>query len=324
MEEQEEIFAQVIRESDKRLLVLKMLANFFNHKDLFAVYVRTKVIHNLFQSNKNLDVNKLDLFHVQYTSSLTDLFQKLKKAKEQQYLLMADEIYINSDLVQKLEKESEARNFSDEVRRHNQNMGTALKQLYDMLATNVTVPFSWASIMLFSSRLAPEFYREVNTEQFDLLVKHDDKKVYQNDYAIIERKLLGRLNILNFRVKFACGISHDNAYAEVYDFMDSNDKFVFINGSKSFYFLSADSAKDIDLSKNLSNKADIIMGLRYKNDLLRDKQATVKTSLPKDVEGVLAAYLEKISGVDFLDDLQNVDEQTNILRAMLNININSK
>ena len=43
-----------------------------------------------------------------------------------------------------------------------------------------------------------------------------------------------------------------------------------------------------------------------------------------DVEEVLEGYLEKISGVDFLDELQNVDEQTNILRAMLNININSK
>jgi len=324
MEEQEEIFAQVIRESDKRLLVLKMLANFFNHKDLFAVYVRTKVIHNLFQSNKNLDVNKLDLFHVQYTSSLVELFQKLKKAKEQQYLLMADEIYINGDLIQKLEKESELRNFTDEVRRYNQNMGTSLKQLYDMLATNVMVPFTWATIMLFSSRLAPEFYREVNEEQFNLLVKQEDKKIYQNDYSIIERKLLGKLNILNFRVKFACGISHNNEYAEVFDFMDSNDKFIFINSAKSFYLLNPDIVKDIDLSKNASNKADIVMGLRYKNDLLRDKQATLKTSLPKDVEAVLASYLEKISGVDFLDDLQNVDEQTNILRAMLNININSK
>jgi len=203
-------------------------------------------------------------------------------------------------------------------------MGTSLKQLYDMLATNVTVPFTWATIMLFSSRLAPEFYREVNEEQFNLLIKQEDKKIYQNDYSIIERKLLGKLNILNFRVKFACGISHNNEYAEVFDFMDSNDKFVFINSTKSFYLLNPDIVKDIDLSKNASNKADIVMGLRYKNDLLRDKQATLKTSLPKDVEAVLASYLEKISGVDFLDDLQNVDEQTNILRAMLNININSK
>jgi len=324
MDEQEEIYAQIIRESEKKLLVVKMLSNFFNHKDLFAVYVRTKVIHNLFDANKSLDANKLDLFHVQYTSSLTDLFQKLKRAKEQQYLLMEDEIHINTDLINKLEKENEQRNFPDESRKHSQNMGTMLKQLYNMLAANVTMPFSWSNIMQFSARLAPEYYREVTAEHFEMLTKLEDKKVYQSDYAVIERKLLGRLNILNFRVKFACGISHNNEYAEVFDFMDSNDKFVFINSSKSFYFLSDEAAKEIDLSKNTSNKASIIMGLHYKNDLLRDKQATLKTALPNEVESVLGAYLEKISGVDFLEELQNVDEQTNILRAMLNININSK
>ena len=324
MDEQEQIYAQIIKESEKKLLVVKMLSNFFNHKDLFAVYVRTKVIHNLFDANKSLDANKLDLFHVQYTSSLTDLFQKLKRAKEQQYLLMEDEIHINADLIQKLEKENEQRNFPEESRKHSQNMGMMLKQLYNMLAANVTMPFSWSNIMQFSARLASEYYREVSAEQFALLAKQEDKKVYQSDYAVIERKLLGRLNILNFRVKFACGLSHNNQYAEVFDFRDSNDKFVFLNGSKSFYLLSDDAAKELDLSKNTSNKASIIMGLHYKNDLLRDKQSILKTSLPNEVESVLAAYLEKISGVDFLEELQNVDEQTNILRAMLNININSK
>jgi hypothetical protein len=82
--------------------------------------------------------------------------------------------------------------------------------------------------------------------------------------------------------------------------------------------------KGLTCLRNLSNKAAIIQDLKQKNDLLRDKLSTVKTSLPNDVEDVLAGYLEKISGVDFLEELQNVDEQTNILRAMLNININSK
>lgn len=43
--------------------------------------------------------------------------------------------------------------------------------------------------------------------------------------------------------------------------------------------------------------------------------------MPADVEAVMESYLQKISGVEFLEDLQNVDEQTNILKAMLNIKI---
>jgi hypothetical protein len=325
-EGQEEIYAQAINESAKKLLVLKMLSNFFNHKDLFAVYIRTKVIHNLFESNKNLDVNKLDLFHVQYTSSLIDLFQKLKKAKEQQYLLISDEIYINDDLVQKLEKEAEGRSFTEEARKHSSKMSAKLKQLYNILDSGAAAgPLSWGDIMVFSTRMGQEFYREITDgEKFLELTDTEGKKTYQTEYAVIEKKLMGKLNKLNFRVKFTCGLRYDSEYIEVFDFVDSNEQFLFINGIKSFYLLDEEMAKGLDLSKNLSNKAAIIQDLKQKNDLLRDKLSTVKTSLPNDVEDVLAGYLEKISGVDFLEELQNVDEQTNILRAMLNININSK
>jgi len=96
---------------------------------------------------------------------------------------------------------------------------------------------------------------------------------------------------------------------------------VFVNNTKAFYFLDDEVAKSIDLSKNLSNKGSIVTDMKLKNEQLKEKLTTIKTSMPNDVENVLAAYLEKISGVDFLEELQNVDEQTNILRAMLNINI---
>ncbi|RYD87190.1 MAG: hypothetical protein EOP54_29165, partial [Sphingobacteriales bacterium] len=228
------IYTQAISDSAKKLLVLKTLSNFFNHKDLFAVYIRTKVIHNLFEANKSLDANKLDLFHVQYTSSLIDLFQKLKKAKEQQYLLMSDEIYINNDLVQKLGKEAEARNFADEAKIHGQNMSAKLRQYYQLLDSGGgNAPFSWGDIMIFSTRMGKEFYREITDGgKFLQLTDTDGKKTYQNEYAVIEKKLMGRLNKLNFRVKFTCGLCYENEYVEVFDFIDSNDRFIFINSIK--------------------------------------------------------------------------------------------
>ncbi|ALM47746.1 hypothetical protein AMR72_01810 [Flavobacterium psychrophilum] len=323
-QEQEEIYAQIIRESSKRLVVLKTLSNFFNHKDLFAVFVRTQVIHNLFESNKNLDVNKLDLFHVQYTSTLIDLFLKLKKAKEQQYLLLSDEIYINQDLVRKLEGEATGANFNAAARSHSKAMSEKIKQLYDMLAGGTLSAFSWGDTMSFSQSMRGEFFRQLDSEQYSQLTKAENRNSYENEFVTIERKLLGRLNIYNFRMKFSCGFICDDEVAEVFDFVDSNDKFIFINSSKSFYFLDEDMSNSIDLSKNTSNKTSIIIDLKIKSDSLREKQATIKSYIAPDVEEVLASYLHKISGVDFLDELQNVDEQTNILRAMLNININSK
>ncbi|AWH87005.1 hypothetical protein HYN59_11545 [Flavobacterium album] len=323
-QEQEEIYEGILKDSSKRLRVLKTLSNFFSHKDLFAAFIRTQVIHNLFEANKDLDPNKLELFHVQYTSSLIDLFQKLKKSKEQQYLLISDEIYINEDIVRKLESETAAVDFPAEVREHSKLMAAKLQQLYSMLASGEQVPFGWGDIMLFPTKRAGEFYREIDAAHFLALTEMDARSAYRNEFASIEKKLLGRLNIANFRVKFSCGLVHGNEIVEVYDFIDSNDKFVFIASAKAFYFLDAETAQGLDLSKNLSGKNSIIMDLKAKTDALKEKQATIKTSLPANVEEVLEGYLEKISGVDFLDELQNVDEQTNILRAMLNININSK
>ena len=323
-QEQEEIYAQIIKESSKRLVVLKTLSNFFNHKDLFAVFVRTQVIHNLFESNKNLDVNKLDLFHVQYTSTLIDLFQKLKKAKEQQYLLLSDEIYINQDLVRKLEGEATGANFNAASRSHSKAMSEKIKQLYDMLAGGSLSEFSWGDTMSFSQTMRAEFFRQMEPAQFTQLTGADGRNSYENEFVTIERKLLGRLNIYNFRLKFSCGFVCNDEVAEVFDFVDSNDKFIFNNNSKSFYFLDEQMVNGIDLSKNTSNKTSIIIDLKLKSDSLREKQSTIKSYIAPDVEEVLASYLDRISGVDFLDELQNVDEQTNILRAMLNININSK
>ena len=78
MQEDEELFVQIIKDSNKKLMVLKLLCNFFNHRDLIGALIRTKIIHNLFEKNRALDINKLELFHIQYTVSLVELFQKLK------------------------------------------------------------------------------------------------------------------------------------------------------------------------------------------------------------------------------------------------------
>jgi hypothetical protein len=137
----------------------------------------------------------------------------------------------------------------------------------------------------------------------------------------IEKKLLGKLNIQKFRVKLVCGLRYEAEELEVYEFVNSNDKFIFINDEKSFYLIDDSDLAGIDLSRNVSYKAETISRLMSKNELLKDQLSAVKTSMPKDVEAVMESYLEKISGVEFLEDLQNVDEQTNILKAMLNINI---
>ncbi|MCM0664588.1 hypothetical protein [Flavobacterium tyrosinilyticum] len=321
MQEEEERYLEIIKESNRKLVVLELLANFFNHKDLVGVLVRTKIIHKLFEQNRILDINKLELFHIQYTNSLIDLFQKLKKSKEQQYVLISDEIYINEDILAKLKSEIGETKLAKQLQLHAQNMSRKIEELYQLFVTEKDVFFNWNDLLTFSQSIQAEYYREITIDQYEKLSQFN-KSVYENAHARFERKLLGRLNILGFKIKFCCGLVCNNEIIEVYEFRDSNDKFVFVANEKSFYFLNEEAVKGIDLSKNDSSKQVIIKGLKNKNADLKNELSTIKTTLPESVLEVLNEYLEKISSVDFLDELQNVDEQTNILKTMLNININ--
>ena len=82
----------IIKDSEKRLNKLKVLTNFFDQSQVIAISVRTRVIHDMFANNKDLDINKLEVFHLQFTDSHLDLLIKLKKKNEQKYLLITKEI----------------------------------------------------------------------------------------------------------------------------------------------------------------------------------------------------------------------------------------
>jgi hypothetical protein len=60
---------------------LQLLSVFFNNDVIYKIYLRTQVLHQLFQTNPELDINQLEMFHLQFTSTLIDL---LKKDQEEQ------------------------------------------------------------------------------------------------------------------------------------------------------------------------------------------------------------------------------------------------
>ena len=319
MQTEEDVFIQIINDSKKKLLDLKLLSNFFKHPLLISIVIRTKIIHTFFEKNKSLDTNKLDLFHLQYTDTLIELLHKLKKSKEQEYLLIVDEISINSEFISKIDFEIQFESFSENFKSHSELMSKQLEQLYNILLVDNKKTISWNNIIKFSSEFKTEFYRQIPIEQYEELVCFE-RQTYDGTNAIIEKKLLGRLNILKFKVKFLCGLVCKNEVIEVFEFRDSNDLFIFIASNKSFFFLGKNDRKDIDLSKNSSNRSRIVDDLKNKNNFLNQRLDTVKTDLRLDVQVILKEYLDKISSAIFLDELQNIDEQTNTLKAMLNIN----
>ena len=316
-------FTAIIKDSEKRLNKLKILTNFFDQSQVIAISVRTRVIHDMFASNKALDVNKLELFHLQYTDSLLDLLIKLKKNIEQKYLLINNEIQINTDVINSFASEIKKDDFADKVKTHNLIMQAFMESLYNDLAfdkkasklTNLEEKND------LSNEMGIEFYRKIAIQEYQQLNSISSNSMYEFFDFRIEKKLLGKLNIQKFKFKFLCGFQFNNQFIEIYEFIHCNEYFVFLKEKKEFLAINLNEFKNIDFSKNNSNKKEILLQFKRKNADLNNKAEQTIKSIPNDVEIVLNNYYDKISSMEFLDDLQNIDEQTNVLRTMLNINI---
>uniref|UniRef100_UPI004049B743 hypothetical protein n=1 Tax=Flavobacterium sp. TaxID=239 RepID=UPI004049B743 len=317
-------FTAIIKDSEKRLSKLKVLTNFFNQSQIVAISVRTKVIHDLFALNKSLDINKLELFHLQFTDSLLDLLVKLKKNVEQKYLQINNEIQINTDIINSYTNKIKKDVFADRVKTHNLIMQTFMESLYHDLAfdNKVSVLTNLKVKNDLSNEMGHEYYRKLSVQAFEQLNAITSSSVYLFLDFKIDKKLLGRLNIQKFQFKFKCGFQFNNQFIEVYEFIHCNEYFIFLKDKNEFLDIEISDFKDIDFSKNISNCREIILKLKRKNvELTNQAERAIKT-IPNDIALVLIDYYDKISSMEFMGDLQNIDEQTNVLRTMLNININ--
>lgn len=314
---------ELIKLSEKRLNKLKVLTNFFNQSKVVAILVRTKVIHDVFYSNPSLDVNKLELFHLQYTDSLLELLIKLKKNIEQKYGVLTTEIQINNDIIKSLESEVENDDFFVKVKKHNIVMQQTMERLYNELASDKKSHqiAGLEKINDLSNEMGIEFYRKITLPDYEQLHKLSNDKYYDIFNYRIEKKLLGKLNIQQFKFKFLCGLQFNNEFIEIYEFIHFNEYFVFFKEKKEFIFINPKSFANINFSKNNSNKKEIVLELKTKNLDLKNKAEQSLKSIPNNIEIVLNNYFDKISSIEFLDELQSIDEQTNVLRTMLNINI---
>lgn len=316
MEEREAI----LKESEKKLLVLKLLANFFNHPQLYAVYVKTRVIDEIFENDSNLDINKLDLFHIQYTQSLIDLFVKLKKKKERQFNILENEYRINQDIILKIQTNQFDQEREEDMKLYARRVSGRLYKLYQMMAFKENVTFSWDNIEDFALKYHAEYYRKINESEWNQLTVLPER-MYSGDYANVESRLFSHMYKHGFDSIYVCGLVWESKLLDIFKIENSEVEYIFIHESKSFYIAEERNITGIDLSPNISNKNLVLKQLIDSNSRIGQELTTVKTSIPNEVEDLLDSYLTKISDVKFLDDLQTIDEQTNILKAMLNMDI---
>lgn len=308
----------IMSQSKRRLTKLKLLANFFENVDIISIYIKTDIIHNLFQENKGLDYSKLELFHLQFTDSLIELLTKIKRQKENDMLAVINEIEVNSKYISGFE-EKRVDGFETDRKMYSGTFSNQLKNLYSDL-TEDKFRLNWDQVLAFYKKYAAEFYRSDVDEE---LLKSGNFPAYQYQEYRIERKLLGRLNIQNFKVRFVCGYAIAGNEYELFKIFQSDDHFIFDIEGRKMYLIEPKKLEKLDASPNESNQGTLVHQLRRKNEQLEETMNERKKVLPEQVTGVLKDYIKNLENTDIMSKMFDINEETNILRAMLNLNLNN-
>ncbi|WP_345949557.1 hypothetical protein ABDD95_22190 [Mucilaginibacter sp. PAMB04274] len=312
----------ILNESNRILSKLQLLAAFFSDDIIYKVYLRSTVIHQLFENNAELDINKLELFHLQFTTTVIELLKKIKKSNEKNVVLLFDEIQVNKELIANLEQTRYSEDaFRLEKQRQALKINTSLRRLYEALSNDKSeYPFS-KNINSFSARFAQDFYVPVTADVLSKLTQFAPNEVYTHAHAVIQRKLMGLLCKYDFKTEFYCGLKTGNLVIEVFKIIEPGIYYIFYP-SRSL-FLLCDSAEVAAINTTLAGDEPdtLIQELHNKNDQLQSSVAVAKTYLPAEIKHLMADHYRKISDINFLQNIGSFDVQANILKTMLNTDL---
>lgn len=307
----------ILKKSSAEINRLQLLSVFFDDEIIYKIFLRTQVIHQLFSNNEELEIEKLDLFHLQFTDSIIALLRKIKKSNEKNVALIYDEIDLNEALIDKMAASNDVKSFTTDKQKQALKINQSLRRLYNNLSDLSTdFPFS-KNINAFSAKYANDYYFDLTADQLAQLIDFQGKNVYSNAYATIERKLMGRLCKYDFRTEFYLGLKSGELIMEVYKFLDSKTYYLFFPSRNLFLLCDLSVFKDLDTSNTLSERERIVQELEYKNDKLKSNAAVMKTAMSTEVQDLLESSYQKISDISFLNHLNNFDVQSNILKEML-------
>ncbi|MDP9955747.1 hypothetical protein J2X97_001384 [Epilithonimonas hungarica] len=315
---------EILKKSKKRLQKLKLLSKFFDNVEIINIIIRTELIQSYFDvdSLNGLDINKLELFHLQYTDTLIVLLEKIKKQKEANILAIYKEMDTNEEYIDRyVSQKNSGKNFDIDRKYQNALMSGFLRALYDNL-TGIGKEMDFTQIRSLSNNYSIDYYRK--TAKLEYLMSFSDTRYYEYDNIKVERKLLGKLNVGNFKVRFVCGYNIEDQVFELYKISDNEEDFIWNLQTNEFYFLADDIALLLDRSANTCSKKSIINELKNRNTELKTKSETIKTDLPEDILLLLRRYKETLDNQKVIDQVINVDEEMNILNSMLNLNLNNK
>lgn len=306
----------ILNKSNRRVVKLNLLSKFFKNSSLASICIKTQVIHTFFKNNHDLDFNKLELFHLQYTDSLLDLLNKIKKHKEVLIVNCLNEISANNDYIKLNFSQDNIDDYETERRLHSGEFSAFLKLYYKNLVGENNV-LNYNEISLFSNKWISHYFR------IESLFDAENIKYYETENILVQTKLLGKLNINLFKARFLYGFIYNHQIVEMFQIFQTEDKFIWDVVNKKIVLINEKQFETILDLKTKNSSITIQSNLELKNLELKNKINSIKNTIPLEVLELLQSYEDNLEQIEFLNKSLSFSEESNVLKSMLNLRINN-
>lgn len=327
-------------DSTKKINNLIPYINYFNNAVLNGILSKTSIIHQIFEMNRHMKFTKLDQFHMYYTDHLIQVLKKYKTTVEQKLSLYNIELKTKnnelSDLNTKLnnngvsKKTSVGKNvklttttstsYNDEYQVDYANyFGLLLLSIYNSLKENFK-DFRYKSkidLVRYNSKFPNLVFQIPKNSNLNLGSNFDvasfdfknDTNFYSFENYYIEKKLMGQLNKIDFKIKFLSTCYFVKEHIDLFEFIsDKNEKIHFMYMGGYFVVVDLEVFKPYLFSKYTKQFSIVneIEKLKNEVDVLTEKIEEFKVIDDNTIK-LLTQYYDKISAEDFINDLNKED-----------------
>ncbi|MEN9918578.1 MAG: hypothetical protein RL662_1014 [Bacteroidota bacterium] len=309
---------QILEESEQTIGRLTDLSLFFEEPAIMKINLQTQVIHKLFEENEDIDSSKLELFHIQFTTTLIDLLDKIKRKNERQVGMYENERELNTEMMEKLRLSiAQEGGFDSDKQKQATRISHAVYSLHKALSSqSAEYPFK-DNLNAFSLKFYKDYYHEVDAQLLDQLTTINHADVYRNSFGSISKQLINPLVKHLYKLEFVAGIKVANTLIEAYRIGNEEQYMQFIPAKNAFATCNINLLPYKQWEAESSKKERSIRELLQKNLELERAIKTEHKHIGTDIIGLLNDNYQKITEVDFLEDLENIDIQANILKTML-------
>lgn len=313
-----ELREEILRQSEEAIKDLSAYVAYFEDDTLMKVYLQTQVIHKLFEDNQDIDINKLELFHVQFTSTLLTLLDKIKEKNERAVKMYESEIQVNNEMLEKLRTTiSKEGGFDLNKQKQAARMSRSLRRLYVALyEKSSNNPFT-EDLRSFSIENYKDHFFTSTKEISDKILTYDKNNTFRSPYFTIDKKLLIALGKANFDISFFAGVNFYPILVEIYKINTEDIYFLYWSTKNLFLKCDIELFPYKEWEAEMSKRTRMIK-LLTKNNL--KAETNIKNTyryISHEILELLEDNYKTISDIDFLSSLEDVNTQAEILKSML-------